>query len=184
VNQLSAQLGLAPLPPPQTGPGIPTAFLGGYGQSLQSLVDGAYPTARLDLRIGLPFGNRVASANLARTLVQREQLRVQRDQLQAGIEVEVRNAMQAVRSTQARVTAAGVARASAQRQYESEQRRFDTGLSTVFLVLQRQTDAVAAQARELQAQADLANAIATLRRATGQTLEVHNVTVSRSERRP
>ncbi|MGE3403902.1 MAG: TolC family protein [Vicinamibacterales bacterium] len=184
VDQLSTQLGLAPLPPPQVGPGIPTGFLGGYGQSLRSLVEGAYPTARLDLRIGLPLGNRVASANVARTLVQRQQLRVQRDQLQAGIEAEVRNVMQAVRSAQARVTAAGVARASAQRQYESEQRRFDTGLSTVFLVLQRQTDAVAAQARELQAQADLANAIVTLRRATGQTLDIHNVRVRRGGARP
>ena len=184
VNQLSAQLGLPPLPAPDAGPGIPSAFLGGYGQSFQTLVDGAYPTARLDLRIGLPFGNRVASANLARTLVQREQLRVQRDQVQGAIEAEVRNGMQAVRSAEARVAAAGVARASAQRLYESEQRRFETGLSTVFLVLQRQTDAVSAQARELQAQADLASAIATLRRATGETLETHNVTVLRNRERP
>ena len=184
VNQLSAQLGLPALPPPGTGPGIPSAFVGGFGQSFQTLAEGAYPVARLDLRVGLPFGNRVASANLARTLVQREQLRVQRDQLQGVIEADVRNAMQAVRSAQARVTAAGVARTSAQRQYESEQRRFDTGLSTVFLVLQRQTDAVAAQARELQAQVDLATAIATLRRATGETLGAHNITVLRQRVRP
>jgi len=184
VNQLSAQLGLAPLPEPTGGAGIPSGFIGSYGQSLQSLVQGSYPTARVDLRIGLPFRNSVASANLARTLVQREQLRVQRDRLQGAIEADVRNAMQAVRSAQARVNAAGVGRASAQQQYESEQRRFDIGLSTVFLVLQRQTDAVSAQARELQAQVDLATAIATLRRATGETLGAHNVTVLRKRVRP
>lgn len=184
VNLLSTQLGLPPLPPATTAPAVPSAFLGGYSQSLQSLVEGAYPTARLDLRIGLPFGNRVASANLARTLVQRDQLRVQGGQLQSAIEAEVRNAMQGVRSAQARLTAAGVARASAERQYDSEQRRFETGLSTVFLVLQRQTEAVTAQARELQAQVDLAAAIATLRRSTGETLQAHNVSVLRSPPNP
>lgn len=183
VNVLSTQLGLPPLPLTM-GPAVPSAFLGGYSQSLQSLVEGAYPTARLDLRIGLPFGNRVASENLARTLVQRDQLRVQAEQLQSAIEAEVRNAMQAVRSAHARLAAAGVARASAERQYDSEQRRFETGLSTVFLVLQRKTEAVSAQARELQAKVDLAGAIATLRRATGETLRVHNVSVLRRQPTP
>jgi outer membrane protein TolC len=41
----------------------------------------------------------------------------------------------------------------------------------VFVVLQRQTDYVSAQARELQAQADLNAAAAALRRATGTALE-------------
>ena len=54
-------------------------------------------------------------------------------------------------------------------------RRFDAGLSTVFLVLQRQTDFISAQAREIQAQADANAAVAALRRATGTTLEDRGV---------
>ncbi len=67
------------------------------------------------------------------------------------------------------------ARRNAQEQYESERRRFDSGLSTVFLVLERQTALVTAQAAELRARADLNQAIALLERAIGGTLERHGV---------
>ena len=54
---------------------------------------------------------------------------------------------------------------------------FDAGLSTVFVVLQRQTDLVAARGRELLAQTQLNKAIAEYQRATGTTLEANKVTV-------
>ncbi len=162
------------------GTGLDPGFVGGYGQSLDGLWAGRYPTARVDLRIGLPLRNRSADANVAIAQTGREQLRRQRDLTAQQIEAEVRNAMQGVRSAEARVAAAGVARASAEQQYESELRRFDSGLSTVFLVLQRQTDFVAAQAREIQAQADLNTATSSLRRATGTTLEARGVRLARA----
>jgi HAE1 family hydrophobic/amphiphilic exporter-1 len=157
------------------GSGVNPTFAGGYGQSFDALWAGSYPTARVDLRIELPIGNRTAQANVAVAQTEREQLRRQRAQLAQLIEADVRNALQGVRSAEARVAAAAVARSSAQQQYESELRRFDSGLSTVFLVLQRQTDFVSAQAREIQAQADLNTATASLRRATGTTLEARGV---------
>ena len=43
------------------------------------------------------------------------------------------------------------------------------------LVLQRQTDFITAQGREIDAQADLSVAAAELRRATGTTLEARGV---------
>jgi outer membrane protein TolC len=48
----------------------------------------------------------------------------------------------------------------------------------VFLVLERQTALVNAQARELRARADLNQAIAVLDRAVGGTLERHGVAVA------
>jgi outer membrane protein TolC len=177
--------GLAGTPALTTNPltGAPLAgsvngsFLGGYGRSVDGLLGRAYPTARIDLRIGLPIGNHTAQANLAVAQTAREQIRRQRAALEQQIEADVRNTLQGVRSAEARVAAAGVARVSAQQQYESELRRFESGLSTVFLVLQRQTDYVTAQAREIEAQADLSTATASLRRATGTTLETRGVTL-------
>jgi HAE1 family hydrophobic/amphiphilic exporter-1 len=174
----SPSLSTNPLNGLPIGSGLNPGFVGGYGQSLDALWGGSYPTARIDLRIGLPLGNRTAQANVAIAQTEREQLRRQRDHLAQQIEADVRNALQSVRSAEARVSAAGVARSSAQQQYESELRRFDAGLSTVFLVLQRQTDFVSAQAREIQAQADLNTAAATLRRATGSTLEACGVRIA------
>ena len=163
------------------GSALNPTFVGGYGQSFDALWGSQYPTARVDLRIGLPLGNRTAQANVAAAQVQREQLRRQRDQLAQLIEADVRNSLQAVTSAEARVAAAAVARGSAQQQYESELRRFESGLSTVFLVLQRQTDFISAQAREIQAQADLNASAAALRRATGTTLEARGVQLASGE---
>ena len=75
-----------------------------------------------------------------------------RQALEQAIEVEVRDALQAVRSSEQRLeAAASAARRYALEQYESERRRFESGLSTVFLVLERQTSFVTAQALELRA---------------------------------
>ena len=74
-----------------------------------------------------------------------------------------------------RLEAAASQRRYAQEQYDSERRRFDSGISTVFLVLERQTAFVTAQASELRARADLNQAIAQLERAIGGTLEWHGV---------
>ena len=52
------------------------------------------------------------------------------------------------------------------------------GLSTVFLVLERQTTLVVAQAAEARARADLNQALALLDRAIGGTLIRHGVSIA------
>ena len=74
-------------------------------------------------------------------------LQNQHEQLEEVVEAQVRNAIQGVRSAEARLQAAAANRSAAEQQYTSEQRRFQAGLSTVFLVLQRQTDMIAARGR-------------------------------------
>lgn len=178
VNLLSQLAGLSVLPEPPPLGSVPDGLTGNFGQSLRNLFEGRYPSARIDLQFSLPIRNRTAEANLARTLLERAQIEHQRAQLTQFIEADVRNGLQALESARARVAAAAVARRSAQEQYESEQRRFQSGLSTVFLVSQRQTAFVAAQARELQAETDLRNAAADFHRAVGGTLERWNVIVT------
>ncbi len=130
------------------------------------------------MQIALPFGNRVAEANLGRSLAEGTQLRNQRAQQEQIIEAEVRNSLQALRSAEARLSSALASRQSAEQLYESEQRQFRSGVTTFYLVLQRQTELLAARSRELQAQTDLNKAISEFQRATGTTLSANNVTVS------
>ncbi len=89
----------------------------------------------------------------------------------------MRNTTQSLRSAEARLASAASSRSSAEQQYESEQRQFRAGTTTVYLVLQRQTELLAARGRELQAQTDLNKAIADFQRATGNTLQSNNVSV-------
>jgi len=129
----------------------------------------------VQLQMDLPLVNNTAKANIARTEIAGAQIERRRRQLEQAIEAEVRNALQAVQSSEARRDAAASARRNALEQYESELRRFESGLGTVFLVLQRQTALVTAQARELRARADLNQAVSLFDRAIGGTLERHNV---------
>ncbi len=180
LNELSALAGLDALAPPPTSSGstVPGFLVGSYSSSLANLFNARYPTALVQLQVDLPIANNTAKANIARTQIAADRLTRQRQQLEQAIEAEVRNALQAVRSSHDRLDAASSARRNAQEQYESERRRFESGLSTVFLVLERQTALVTAQAQELRSQADLNQAAALLDRATGGTLVRHQVQVA------
>ena len=176
IDELSALAGLDPLPiiPPQQ---FSPDLLGGYGQSLQNLIANRYGTARIGVQISLPLRNRTAEAQLGRSLVEGERLGTQREQLEQTIQVDVRNALQAVRSSEARLRAAVATREANEQQFASEQRKLDAGQSTTFLVLERQTALTDARARELKAQTDLNKSIADLQRATGNSLRVNSIVV-------
>jgi outer membrane protein TolC len=177
VNELSARAGLPELPATGSLGTLPDNLIGGYGQSLSNLLGQKFPTASVGVRITLPLRNRTAEANLGRSLAEGRRITNQREQLEQVIESDVRNSLQAVRSAERRLAAATASRASAEQQYNSEQRKFQAGTSTLFLVLQRQTDLIAARGSELQAQTDLNKAITSFRRATGNTLQAHNVSI-------
>ena len=185
LNQLSTTAGLPPLDVPTTSTSsLPGFLIGGPAQSLTNLFTFNFPTTRVGIVFSLPVGNRTAEANLGRSLAEGRRITNQRQQVEQTIEQDVRNTMQAIRSAEARLAAAAAARDSAEQTFASEQRRFNAGLSTVFLVLQRQTDMIAARGRELQAQTDLNKAIADFQRATGSTLQVNNITVLKETSAP
>jgi outer membrane protein TolC len=178
VNELSTLAGLTPLETTTTtGSTVNPNLVGGYPQSLSNLLGNDYPTYRVGVRVELPFRNRTAQANLGRSLAEGRRLTNQRAQQEQLIEADVRNATQTLRSAEARLASAAATRSSAEQQYESEQRQFKAGTTTVFLVLQRQNELLAARGRELQAQTDLNKAIAEFQRATGNTLGANNVSV-------
>ena len=177
LNDLSVRAGLPGLDVPD-GPGdssLPESFEGSLSSAFSNLLSRRYPTAAVQLQMELPVRNRTAEADIARSDIARQQLDRQRRQLEQAIEVEVRGALQRVQSSERRLAAASSAMRSANEQYESERRRFEAGLSTVFFVLQRQTALVAARGQELRARADLNQAAALLDRSVGGTLERHGV---------
>ncbi|HXS00195.1 MAG TPA: TolC family protein [Pyrinomonadaceae bacterium] len=176
IDELSVLAGLDPLPviPPQQ---FSPDLLGGYGQSLQNLLANRYGTAKVGVQISLPLRNRTAEANLGKSLVEGERIGTQREQLEQTIQVDVRNALQSMRSAESRLRAASAARAANEQQFASEQRKLDAGQSTTFLVLERQTTLTEARGLELKAQTDLNKAIADLQRATGNALRVNSIVV-------
>jgi HAE1 family hydrophobic/amphiphilic exporter-1 len=176
VDELSVLAGLDPLPvvPPQT---FSPELLGGFGQSISNLLANRYGNVKVGVQINLPLRNRTAEADLGRALVEGERIGTQREQLEQTIQVDVRNALQAMHSARARLRAATATREANEQQFASEQRKLDAGQSTTFLVLERQTNLTEARALELKAQTDLNKAIADLQRATGNALNVNSIVV-------
>jgi len=160
------------------GGAVPPALVGSYGQSLSNITSGNFTTAKIGLQVSLPIRNRTAEANVAVSVAEKRRLQTVRDQIGMAIEADVRNALEGVNSSRARYQAAILASRSAEQQYSSEQRQFQAGTSTVFLVFQRQTDFISARSREVRARADLAESIANLDRATARTLEAHQISVA------
>jgi outer membrane protein len=175
VNGLPGQAQQITPIPPSPPPAIPDEVIGGLGTSFNQLARNTFNNFRMGVQVSLPLKNRTAEAQLGRSLVEGQRITTQREQLEQNIQVDVRNALQLVRTGQSRLVAAAATRAAAEQQYSSEQRKFDAGQSTLFLVLERQTALTTARGNELRAQTDLNKAIADLQRATGNALTANNI---------
>jgi len=178
VDRLNVLSGSAGLPPISLGGGgstTPPLLIGDYGQSLNNLWAGNFPTTQIQLRVSLPIRNRAAEANLSTAIAQTRRIQNQREQIEQAIEADVRNTMQLMQSAELRLGAARVQRESAEEQYNSEQRQFRAGTSTLFLVQQRQTTMISARSQERRAQSDLGEAISAFELATASILRQHNI---------
>ncbi len=157
---------------------VPPHLLGGNGQSLSNLWEGRYPTAKIGISISLPLRNRSAAGNAANAAAEGRRLVIVKKQLEMLVEADVRNAVEQWNSARVRHDAAIIARKAAEEQYASEQRQFQAGTSTMFLVFQRQAGYIAARSGEVRARADLAEAVANMDRATARTLQAHQIELS------
>lgn len=175
--RLNAALPLAVVPNTAASGAAPN-LIGGYGQDLRNLFGFSTRNITVGVAISFPLHNRTAEANLAGARIQREQLAASYRSQDQAIEMDVRNAAQAVDTTQKRVVASRQARESAEQQLAGEQKLYEVGRSTTFLLLQRQNELTSARTSELAAQTDYNKALADLQRATAATLRVNNVTVS------
>ena len=180
INRTRRDLGLDPITPPQVtvgGQGVPSQFQGGYFQTLRNLFSLNTRNVVVGVTIQLPLRNRTAEANLATVRIQREQLAANTRLQEQGVEVEVRNAVQAVETARRRVLAARSARENAELQLAGERRLYEVGRSTTFLLFQRENSLVNARNQELRAETDYNKALAELQRATSTTLRANNVIV-------
>src|SRR5690349_7044089 len=156
---------------------INPTLVGGYGRDLRNLFGGNTYNITVGAAIAFPFKNKTAKANLAGAQIQKEQLQASMRSQEQVIEVDVRNSAQAVESSRQRVLSAREARTNAEMQLEGEQRLYQVGRSTTFLLFQRENALANARASELRAETDYNKALADLQRATSTTLRANNVVV-------
>ena len=182
INELSTLAGLPPLSVIAFGGGaIPPVLVGNYGHSLSGIWAGDFPTTEVQLSLSLPIRNRTAESNLGKSLAETRRIRNQREQTEQNIQSDVRTGMENVQMAQLRLQAAQVARESAEEQYQSEQRQFRAGTSTLFLVQQRQATMITARSQERRSEADMSEAIATFQLVTGTILAERHINISNKQ---
>ena len=150
----------------------------GFGDAMSSVFHNNFPDYNVQLSVQIPIRNRSAQADNQRAILTQRQLEAQMQQLKNSALLDVRTTFIALQQDRARVDAASKARELQQQTFDAEQKKYQLGASTVYLVIQTQRDLIAAQGTELRALTDLVEAKANYERALGRTLEVNRVTIA------
>ncbi|HUG09940.1 MAG TPA: TolC family protein [Opitutaceae bacterium] len=146
-----------------------------YGTAIDRLPDADSHLWQVNLSVTYPWGAKADKARhrTAKNNLDREMMRLR--QIEQNILVQARAAVRNVETGIETVRASRLATELSIKQYELEKARFDAGLSTSRRVLDAQRDLDQARLTDLDNQVALHEAIATLNRLEGRTLEAHGI---------
>jgi outer membrane protein TolC len=150
----------------------------GFTTAQSQIFHNTFPEYAGQLTLTLPLRNRAAQAEYARAALSQRQLQTAERQLRNVAILDVRNSYIALTQYRAQVAAAVKARELQQQTFDAEQKKYQLGASTVYVVIQTQRDLTLAQGNEIRALANLEEAKAGYERALGRTLEVNRVTIA------
>ena len=136
-------------------PGVVTGRAdAGYGGVLGQVFGNDYPTWSFGVTVSYPVGRSFEEMSAVRAGVERRRAAGRVASLKLDVAEAIRQAARQVRSTAEREEAARAGAALAEQRVDAEQRRYEAGLSTSFLVTQAQRDLLQAQVNLLQATLD------------------------------
>jgi outer membrane protein TolC len=179
-NPITVNVGGLPTPifePTSTAP-VKGTSQQGFTTAQSQIFHNRFPEYAGQLTLTLPLRNRSAQAFHARALLEQRQMETQEQQLRNAALLDVRNSYIQLTQDRAQVAAASKARELQQQTFDAEQKKYQLGASTTYLVIQTQRDLINAQGQELRALANLEEAKANYERALGRTLDVNHVTIA------
>ena len=141
------------------------------------LTNGTYPGYNIGLTFAYPILNRAAKGQRmqADANLRSSELSLRDEELQ--VRLDVRQAYRNLEATSRGVAAAEKTRIYQEQALDAEQKKFENGMSTNFIVLQQQTNLTNARTAELQAKINYANAVTALEKAMGHLLEARNLQI-------
>ncbi len=159
---------------------VPPTLLstGGLGDSLSQLFGLKYPTYSAALTLQLPIKNHSAEANLADAMVSQRNDQYREARTAQTITLNVKNAVHLLEQAKVSLQAAKVSEDLARKSLQAEQRKYQLGGSTIFFVLDAQTQLANAEFALAQAQTNYQTAVAAVDHATGKLLEHHQVQIA------
>ena len=143
----------------------------------KDLTKSAYPGYSVGIQFALPIQNRAAKGSQAQARANRRSSELSLRDLELGITLEVRQSFRNVDASAKGVAAAEKTRYFREKDLEAEQKKFENGMSTNFLVLSKQNDLDTAKSSELQSQITYAKAVTALEKSLGHLLEARKLEV-------
>ena len=122
-----------------------------FGNVLNQLYTNAYPTWALGVSVSYPLGESQEEANHARARLERAQAEERLKANEARAVLQIRDASWKIEMNAKRIGTTKAARELAEQRLDAEQKRFEAGLSTNFLVIQAQRDLAQAKTNALSA---------------------------------
>jgi len=149
---------------PPIGGEIVETIPGGYKDALSEAFGGDFPTWNIGLQFSYSIPNRTNKALAAQARLSREQAVVSLRRLELQVAQEVRTAGRGVLSGFKRVGSTTAARDLMEQRLDAEQKKFNAGMSTNFLVTQAQRDLADAEVSELLAIAEYRKSVVNFQR--------------------
>jgi outer membrane protein TolC len=129
------------------GPGLVTNF----GNIVNQLFASEYPTWVVGVSVSYPIGQSTEQASYARSRLEAAQAQQRAKSAEVRVIQQVRDAGWKVDMNAKRLETARAGRELAEQRLDAEQKRFEVGISTSFLVIQAQRDLSQARNNELSA---------------------------------
>jgi HAE1 family hydrophobic/amphiphilic exporter-1 len=165
---------------PNGQPTINPELVGGMGTSYKNIFTGGFINWSVGFQVTIPLKNHNVESQMAQYQIQKRQYLMSRKNTEQQVQVDVRNAVQALETNNKRVIQARLARELSAEQLDGEQKRFQAGLSQNFLVLQRQNDLSNAQFSELQSLITYRKSIIALQQSMYTLLESNDFEIAKS----
>jgi outer membrane protein len=157
-------------------------FVGGFSTALGQSFRRNFPAISGGAFFQAPLRNRQGTADQAVDELQLRQTQLQLAQFLLQVQVDLTNALAAAEQARTRWEAAAKSLELARALLEAEEKKFSTGVSTPFEVVQQQRQAAQAQAAEAAARAAWHSARLALERAAGTTLETYAISLDEAKR--
>jgi outer membrane protein len=146
--------------------------------SLNQLFGFGFPTYQAQLSLTLPIRNRAAKAEMGTALVSRRNDLYGQRQIQEQVALDVSNAVHQLEQAKLSIVAGKEALDLAKKTMAAEQRKYELGSGTIFLVLEAQTEVAASEQSLLQAEVGYQLAVAAVDHATGELLDPYHVQIA------
>jgi len=130
-----------------------------FGYVMNQVFQSAYPTWIVGVNVAYPLGRSADEANLARSRLEEAQARARLQSSELKAVRQLRQSAWQVDMNARRINSSRAGRTLAEQRLDAEQKRFEVGMSTTFLVVQAQRDLAQARNNELQAALEYVKAV-------------------------